>query len=72
VVYANASRKVTSYSVLPGLQLRLQTAALAETTEASVAFTASAVAATVAVASLATTADFSFALSTTTSYRRTM
>jgi hypothetical protein len=74
VVYPHAFRRAASYSVLPGLQLRLQTVASAETTEASVAFIASAVAATVAVASesVATTADISFALSTTTSYRRTM
>ena len=68
VVYAHASRRAASYSVLPGLQLRLQTAASAETTEASVTFTAPAVAATVAVASVATAANISFTLSTTTSY----
>jgi hypothetical protein len=55
--------------LLPGLQQRLQTAASAETTEASVALTAPAVAATVAVASVATIANISFALSTTTSLK---
>jgi hypothetical protein len=64
VVYAHASRRAASYRALPGLQLHLQTAASAETTEASVAFTSPAVVTTVAVASVATTADISFALST--------
>ena len=64
MVYAHASRRAASYRVLPGLQLHLQTAASAEITEASVAFTAPAVSTTVAVASVATTADISFVLST--------
>jgi hypothetical protein len=52
MVYAPKPRSAASYSVLPGLQPRLQTAA-----SAAIAFTAPAVTATVVVASIATTAD---------------
>jgi hypothetical protein len=57
MVYAPKPRSAASYSVLPGLQPRLQTAASADTTEAAIVFTAPGVTATVVVASLATTAD---------------
>ena len=52
MVYAPKPRSAASYSVMPGLQPRLQTAASAEPTKAAVAFTAPAVTAKVAVAAL--------------------
>jgi hypothetical protein len=58
VVYAHVSLGAARYSVLPGLQPRLHTAASAETAEAAVTFTVNA---TVAAVSVATTADVSFA-----------
>ena len=69
VVYAHAVQPAAVCSQLqcsgqPGLQPLLHIAAAAETTAASVAFTAPAVASAVAVASVATTAAVTFAVAT--------
>ena len=73
-MYAHASRRAASYSVLPGLQLRLASASCNFSRD-NLSFgrlSAPAIAATVPVAAVATKADISFPLSTTTSHRRTM